>query len=49
MAHSHDHGHHHSYKNIRTAFFSNILFTIIEIIRGIFTNSIAILSDAVTI
>ncbi len=33
-------------KNIKTAFFLNISFTILEIVGGIFTNSIAILSDA---
>ena len=34
-------------KNIKTAFFLNLSFTIIEIIGGIVTNSVAILSDAV--
>jgi cobalt-zinc-cadmium efflux system protein len=33
-------------KNIQTAFFLNITFTIIEIIGGLLTNSMAILSDA---
>lgn len=33
-------------KNISFAFFLNLAFTIIEIIGGIFTNSVAILSDA---
>jgi cobalt-zinc-cadmium efflux system protein len=49
MAHNHDmhqHGAHHETKNIRAAFFLNLLFTIIEIIGGLLTNSIAILSDA---
>ncbi|HQU73804.1 MAG TPA: cation diffusion facilitator family transporter [Calditrichia bacterium] len=32
--------------NIRTAFFLNLAFTVIEIFGGIFTNSVAILSDA---
>ncbi|CAN5206488.1 cation diffusion facilitator family transporter [soil metagenome] len=44
------HHHHHptndSSRNIRFAFFLNIGFTIIEIIGGILTNSVAILSDA---
>ena len=35
-----------SYKNIQIAFFLNLFFTIIEIIGGIYTNSLAILSDA---
>ena len=34
-------------KNIKTAFFLNLLFTIIEIAGGLLTNSVAILSDAV--
>lgn len=42
---SHDH-HHDSGDNLKVAFFLNLGFTIIEIIGGIFTNSIAILSDA---
>ena len=44
-------GHHHSHEqekggNIKVAFFLNISFTIIEIIGGVLTNSVAILSDA---
>ena len=42
-------GHQHSHAtsgNIKVAFFLNLGFTILEIIGGIFTNSIAILSDA---
>lgn len=43
----HDHGHHHhGTGNIKVAFFLNLAFTIIEIIGGLFTNSMAILSDA---
>ena len=42
----HDHNHNHT-GNIRFAFFLNILFTIIEIIGGFLTNSVAILADAV--
>lgn len=45
---NHNHTHHsQDVKNIRTAFFLNFLFTVIEIVGGILTNSIAILSDAV--
>ena len=48
--HSHNHNHHdhaESYENIKLAFFLNLLFTIVEIIGGLWTNSVAILSDAV--
>ena len=48
--HHHHHGghghHHHATGNIKVAFFVNLAFTIIELIGGLFTNSIAILSDA---
>ncbi|NDV46430.1 cation transporter [Paludibacter sp. 221] len=48
MAHNHNHSHDHKdVKNIKVAFFLNLSFTIIEIIGGILTNSIAILSDAI--
>jgi len=40
------HHHHHGEDNIAVAFFLNFAFTIIEIIGGFYTNSIAILSDA---
>jgi cobalt-zinc-cadmium efflux system protein len=45
-------GHHHHHeeeatKNIKTAFFLNLAFTIIEIIGGLYTNSLAIVSDAI--
>lgn len=43
--HHHDH-HHHSGENIKVAFFLNFAFCIIEFIGGFFTNSVAILSDA---
>lgn len=50
MGHSHNHHDHGSHsgttKNLRAAFFLNIAFTLIEIIGGFYTNSIAILSDA---
>jgi len=41
--------HNHEYRregNIKTAFFLNLFFTILEIIGGLWTNSMAILSDA---
>ncbi len=40
------HNHQHSTKNIKLAFFLNVGFTILEIIGGFLTNSVAILSDA---
>lgn len=44
---SQDHHHHHTdTKNISTVFFINLIFTVIELIGGIMTNSMAILSDA---
>lgn len=46
MGHSHDHSHNHAEGNVKVAFFLNLAFTIIEIIGGIYTNSLAILSDA---
>ncbi len=47
-AHSHHHGGHHhgAVKNIKVAFFLNLAFTLLEIFGGLYTNSIAILSDA---
>jgi cobalt-zinc-cadmium efflux system protein len=49
MGHDHHHHHHHhsDVQNIKVAFFINLAFTLVEIVGGIFTNSIAILSDAV--
>lgn len=46
MAHHHHHHHSSQDGNIRLAFFLNLSFTIIEIIGGYLTNSVAILSDA---
>jgi len=48
MAHAH---HHHNHEtdgtgNIRLAFFMNLFFAIIELVGGLYTNSVAILSDA---
>lgn len=48
--HKHHHHHHHSHdgeSNIGIAFLLNISFTIIELIGGYMTNSVAIISDAV--
>ena len=47
MGHHHDHHHHHSSNNIKVAFFLNFAFTILEIIGGLYVNSIAIISDAI--
>ncbi len=49
--HEHTHAHSHSHageasKNIITAFFLNLGFAGIELVGGLFTNSVAILSDA---
>ncbi|HHG86117.1 MAG TPA: cation transporter [Bacteroidetes bacterium] len=44
--HHHDHGSHGAVGNIKIAFFLNLIFTVIEIFGGIFTNSVAILTDA---
>ena len=46
MAQDHHH-HHNKQKNIKAAFLLNLSFTVIEIIGGLWTNSMAILSDAV--
>jgi cobalt-zinc-cadmium efflux system protein len=43
----HQHSHNHSNKNLKIAFFLNLGFTIIEIIGGIYVNSIAIIADAI--
>jgi cobalt-zinc-cadmium efflux system protein len=42
----HQHTHGEASKNIRLAFFLNVAFAAIELVGGLFTNSIAILSDA---
>lgn len=48
MGHDHHHHHHHhsGSKNILVAFFLNASFAIIELIGGYYTNSVAIISDA---
>ena len=45
MSHSHTSGS-SSTAGIRTAFFLNLAFTLIEVVGGVFTNSLAILSDS---
>lgn len=56
MSHSHSHRHNHEHaelhvhpitKNLKVAFFLNLSFTLIEVIGGVLTNSVAIISDAV--
>lgn len=44
MTHSHNHS--NAEKNISTAFYLNAFFVVIEVIGGLMTNSIAILTDA---
>ena len=44
--HDHTNHQHQANRNIRTAFFLNLSFTLVELIGGFLTNSIAILSDA---
>ncbi|NNC82635.1 MAG: cation transporter [Flavobacteriales bacterium] len=47
MGHSHDHHKHfQDTTNIRAAFFLNLTFTLIEVAGGVWTNSVAILSDS---
>ena len=50
-SHEHIHQHHALHKdtrkNIATAFFLNFFFAIIELFGGLYTNSVAILSDAI--
>ena len=46
-SHGHIHNHDHGTENIVTAFFLNLGFTVIELVGGLLTNSMAILSDAV--
>lgn len=47
MSADHSHHNHGSNENLKVAFFLNFSFTILEVIGGLWTNSIAILSDAV--
>ena len=43
----HDHHNHSDVNNIQIAFLLNLFFTLIEIVGGFMTNSIAIISDAI--
>ncbi len=45
-SHSHDHHHHHATGNIKVAFWLNTGFALLELAGGLYTNSIAILSDS---
>jgi len=45
--HNHNDSNHDSTKNIKVAFFLNFTFTIFEFIGGYYTNSMAIMADAV--
>lgn len=45
MAHNHDHGS-NATKNLSIAFFLNAFFVVVEVIGGLLTNSMAIMSDA---
>lgn len=50
MGHNHHHHHHHSHQitnNIKIAFCLNFGFAILEIFGGLWTNSLAIVSDAI--
>lgn len=42
----HHHGHHGAIGNLKIAFFLNLGFALLEVFGGLFTNSVAILSDA---
>lgn len=44
--HNHGHPHNHETHDLRLAFALNLVFTLIEIVGGLYTNSVAILSDA---
>ena len=49
MSHNHTHPHNHTHNstgNIKMAFFLNLAFSLVELVGGLYTNSIAILSDA---
>ena len=45
--HHHHHGHGSAGGRMSTAFFLNLFFALIELVGGLYTNSLAILSDAV--
>ncbi|MDO9545788.1 MAG: cation transporter, partial [Pelolinea sp.] len=43
---AHNHNHNHNEDNLKLAFFLNLGFAIAEVIGGYYTNSIAIIADA---
>lgn len=43
----HNHSQDHSSRNLKTAFFLNLGFTVFELIGGYYVNSVAIISDAI--
>ncbi len=47
MAHTHGHDHYEAGRSLRAAFFLNLGFTILEVFVGLWTNSVAILSDSI--
>ena len=44
--HDHSHDHHHSTDNIQMAFWLNLGFAVLEFVGGLYTNSVAVLSDS---
>ncbi|HMV10338.1 MAG TPA: cation diffusion facilitator family transporter [Cyclobacteriaceae bacterium] len=44
--HDHAHDHHHSTDNIKLAFWLNLGFALLEFVGGLYTNSVAVLSDS---
>ena len=44
--HTHNHDHDHGTKNIQVAFWLNLGFAALELVGGFYTNSVAVLSDA---
>ncbi|MGI6376953.1 MAG: cation diffusion facilitator family transporter [Anaerolineae bacterium] len=47
MTHHHDHHHHGDVANLKVAFWLNLGFALFEIVGGIWTSSLAVVSDAV--
>jgi cobalt-zinc-cadmium efflux system protein len=46
MGHTHSHNHSHSTENLTVAFWLNTGFALLELVGGFYTNSVAIMSDA---
>lgn len=44
--HDHAHDHHHTTDNIKLAFWLNLGFALLEFVGGLYTNSVAVLSDS---